>query len=324
MESCGDILLVDQDHQVQDLIGQFSAQYGYEMDTADTGEMAVELISQKKFEVVIADSGESEIDGLCIVNMIKVVNPETRVLLMGDDNLVKGCLSHLRAGWDDFIRKPLHPEELKFRAVHCIEGLNSKDKEASIYMQSISRLQSTLEATLKTLAEIVETRDPFMAGHQQGVSDLAESIALGLNLSESEVEMIRIAGAIHDIGKISIPIEILNKPGNLNDYEFGLVKNHPKVGYDITKGISFPWPLAKILHQHHERWDGSGYPDGLSGEDIHIGARILSVADVLEAMSARRSFRSAKEIDDGLTEILTYQDIFYDPEIVNVCLKLFE
>lgn len=131
------------------------------------------------------------------------------------------------------------------------------------------------------------------------------------------------AGLIHDIGKISVPAEVLSKPGPLNDLEYGLIKNHPQVGHDVLKGIDFPWPVAQIVLQHHERMDGSGYPQGLSGKEIILEARILAVADVVEAMVSHRPYRLPRGLDKALEEILQNRGVLYDAEVVDICLKLF-
>jgi putative nucleotidyltransferase with HDIG domain len=173
------------------------------------------------------------------------------------------------------------------------------------------------------MALTVEARDPYTAGHQRRVADLARAIAEEMGLSKERIEGIRVAGGLHDIGKINIPAEILGKPGRINNMELGLIKMHPQVGYNILKGIEFPWPVAQIVLQHHERMDGSGYPQGLVGGDIVLEARILAVADVVEAMSSHRPYRPAHNIDKALEEISQNSGILYDPEVADVCLRLF-
>ena len=185
------------------------------------------------------------------------------------------------------------------------------------------KLQKTLEKTIHALASAIEMRDPYTAGHQKRVTKLACAIAKEMDLSKEQIEGIRMAGLIHDIGKISIPFEILTKPGKLNDLEYSLIKTHPQAGYNILKGIEFPWPVAQIVLQHHERMDGSGYPQGLCGKDILLEAGILAVADVVEAMSSHRPYRPAYGIDKALEEISKNKGILYDPEVVNACLRLF-
>ena len=208
--------------------------------------------------------------------------------------------------------------------LHNME-LEEKDKISEQKLrQSYQRLQKTMEGAIYTIAKIVETKDPYTSGHQQRVSKLAEAIARKVKLPEDKIERIRISSLVHDVGKISIPAEILNKPIKLTAIEFNLIKDHSQIGYDILKSIEFPWPIEKIVLQHHERLDGSGYPRGLKGEDIIIEARIIGVADVVEAMSSHRPYRPALGIDAALEEISKNRGILYDPEVVDICLKLFK
>jgi len=169
----------------------------------------------------------------------------------------------------------------------------------------------------------IESRDPYTAGHQQRVAQLASAIAKELGLPEKEVEGIRMASLIHDLGKISLPAEILSKPGKLTEIEFRLVQNHPQAGYEILKNIDFPWPIAQIVLQHHERLDGSGYPNQLKNDAIRKEARIVGVADVVEAMASHRPYRPALGIDKALEEISSGKGILYDPQAVEACIKLF-
>jgi putative nucleotidyltransferase with HDIG domain len=184
-------------------------------------------------------------------------------------------------------------------------------------------LRKTLEDTIRVVGLTTEMRDPYTAKHQQQVTDLACAIAREMSIPEGRIEGIHAAGLMHDIGKISIPAEILTKPAKLTDLEVGLIKTHPQVAYDILKGIEFPWPVADIVLQHHERRDGSGYPNGLKGDEIMLEARILAVADVVEAMSSHRPYRPARGLDKALEEIKENAGKLYDPKIVDACLKLF-
>ncbi|MBU1162570.1 MAG: HD-GYP domain-containing protein [Proteobacteria bacterium] len=167
-------------------------------------------------------------------------------------------------------------------------------------------------------------RDLYRDRHQKRVSQLACAMAIEMSLPEEQIEGIRVAGNIHDIGKISVPMEILSKPGQITESEFDIVKNHAQAGYDILRTIEFPWPIAQIVLQHHERMDGSGYPQGLSGEDILLEAKILAVADVVEAMASHRPYRPALGIDKALEEISINKGKLYDAEVVNACLKVFK
>ena len=189
--------------------------------------------------------------------------------------------------------------------------------------KTIAMLQMALEGAIQTLTIATEVRDPYTSGHQRRVADLAISIAQEMGLAENVVAGIRMAGLIHDIGKLAVPAEILSKPSKINDLEFQLVKTHPEVGYDILKNIDFPWPVADIVLQHHERMNGSGYPRKLKKPDIIIEARIINVADVVEAMASYRPYRPSLGIEKSLEQISKNRGILYDDEVVDACLRLF-
>jgi PAS domain S-box-containing protein/putative nucleotidyltransferase with HDIG domain len=190
--------------------------------------------------------------------------------------------------------------------------------------QSLERLGRTFEETVQALALAIRTRNPYTAGHQRRVTQLACAIAQEMDLPEEQVEGIRVAGLIHDIGKISVPLEILSNPDGITELEYGIIKAHPQIGYDILKTVEFPWPVAEIVLQHHERLDGSGYPQGLSGEEIMLEARILGVADVVDAMASHQPYRAARGIERALEEISQNRGVLYDPEVAGACLKLFK
>ena len=189
--------------------------------------------------------------------------------------------------------------------------------------QSAERLQRSMETTVQVIASTVEMRDPYTAGHQRRVAELATAIARELGLSEDQVHAVHLAGVVHDLGKIHIPAEILSKPGRLSAVEFELIKSHPEAGYDILKGVDFPWPIAQIVFQHHERLDGSGYPRGLEADEILLEARILTVADVVEAMSSHRPYRPSLGVEPALQEISAKAGRCYDADVVRACLALF-
>jgi len=188
---------------------------------------------------------------------------------------------------------------------------------------SMQDLRKAMKGTIKAMALAVETRDLYTAGHQQRVTDLACAIAEEMELSGEYVDSIRMAGMIHDLGKIAIPVAILSKPGKISEHELGIIKSHTQVGYDILKDIQFPWPIAQIVLQHHERMDGSGNPNGISGNDILMEAKILAVADVVEAMASHRPYRPGLGIDKALDEIKKNRGLLYDSEVVDACLKVF-
>ena len=184
--------------------------------------------------------------------------------------------------------------------------------------------QNVWHGTLKVLSRIVEIKDPYTAGHQQRVAYLSKRIAKEMNLPQEKIESVYIAALVHDIGKIAVPTEILSRPGKLTDIEKLMVREHPTIGYEILKDIDFPWPIAQIVLQHHEKINGSGYPLGLKGDEIMIEARIICVSDVVEAMSTRRPYREAFDINTALEEIVKYKGVLYDPDVVDACVKLFK
>ncbi|MDD4896821.1 MAG: PAS domain S-box protein [Atribacterota bacterium] len=203
-------------------------------------------------------------------------------------------------------------------------GITCASIDISEFREIQKKLEKALDKTIETMSKIVDTRDPYTSGHQSRVSQLATRIALELNLSPEKVKAIRVAALIHDIGKVGIPSEILTKPSKLTDIEFSLIKAHSQMGYDILKDIDFPYPVAPIILQHHERINGSGYPNGIKGDEILLEAKIVGVADVVEAMSSHRPYRAALGVDIALDEIVKNKGILYDSEIVDVCVKLFK
>jgi putative nucleotidyltransferase with HDIG domain len=226
--------------------------------------------------------------------------------------------------WLEVSEVPIRDENGDTTAIECIFHNISDRKKAELGLQaSVEKLRKALAGTIQAMALTVETRDAYTAGHQRRVTNLARSIAQEMGMSENDVDGLRMAGVIHDLGKISVPAEILSKPGKLTHLEFDLIKIHPQTGFDILKNIDFQWPIAQIVLQHHERLDGSGYPHGLWGEDILQEAKILAVSDVVEAMSSHRPYRATLGIDMALEEITTNKNILYDADIVDTAVDLF-
>ncbi len=206
--------------------------------------------------------------------------------------------------------------------VIVFRDITSRKKVERELQESWARLQRAFQGTVQAISTTIEMRDPYTAGHQRRVARLAEAIAMELGLPETEVEGLKLAAEIHDIGKIYVPSEILSKPTKLTELEYTIIKTHPQAGYDILKNIEFPWPIARIVLQHHERINGSGYPSGLKAGEILPEARILAVADVVEAMSSHRPYRPAFGLDRALEEIKQNRGILYGAEEVDACLRL--
>jgi len=236
----------------------------------------------------------------------------------------------------ELIRKDssLVPVEVKYTFLRDAQGrpvevlaiardISERKQAQEEAKQNTERLIRAMEHAIQAMTIVVEMRDPHTAGHQQRATQLACAIAKEVGLSKEQIGGLRLAGLIHDIGKVRVPAEILMNPDGLSEPEFMMIKAHPRLGYEILKTIDFPWPVAQIVLQHHERMDGSGYPSGLSGEDIIMEARILAVADVVDAMASHRPYRAALGIDKALEEISQNRGVLYDSKAVDACLTLF-
>jgi PAS domain S-box-containing protein len=205
----------------------------------------------------------------------------------------------------------------------CIRDITERKQAEEELQRTLESLRKAFGATIKAMSSAVEVRDPYTAGHQIRSADLARTIATEMGLPHEKIEGIRVAGSIHDIGKLSIPAEILSKPTKLTNLEFSLIKEHAQKGYEMLKDVESPWPLAEIVYQHHERMDGSGYPRNLKGDDILIEARIMAVADVVESMASHRPYRPALGLNAALEEIEKNKGILYDDAVADTCLRLF-
>ena len=203
------------------------------------------------------------------------------------------------------------------------QDISERERTKAEIQRYVNSLENTTEATLKAVSAMVEQRDPYTAGHERRVGELAAAIGQEMGLSEHQIKGLRLAGLVHDVGKIAVPAELLAKPTRLTDIEMALIRVHPQSGYDVLKGIEFPWPIAEVALQHHERLDGSGYPHGLIGDAILLESRIMSVADVVESMSSHRPYRPGLGIDAALAEVDAHQGSRYDPVVVAACKRLF-
>jgi len=208
-------------------------------------------------------------------------------------------------------------------AIVNLRDITERKEAEEKLKETLESLKKAVGTTIQVLVTALESRDPYTAGHQVKSADLACAIAREMGLDEHKIEGLRMAGVIHDIGKLSIPAEILSKPTALSNLEYSLIKVHPESGYEMLKNVESPWPLAQIVHQHHERMDGSGYPRNLKGDEILLEARIMAVADVVEAMASHRPYRASLGIETALEEIEKNRGILYDEIVADACLKLF-
>ena len=322
------VLAVEDSEDDTVLVVRLLQRGGYDVtyERVDTAAAVNVALERQAWDIVIADYSIPGFNGLTALALCKERGLDVPFIIVsgtiGEDFAVEA----MKAGAHDYILK--HNLARLLPAVQRELGdaeVRRKRKEAEKALQrSYDQLQETFVATVNALASTVEMKDPYTAGHQRRVTRLACAIAKEMGLPEERIEGIRMAGLIHDIGKINIPAEILAKPGLLSEIQYNMVKIHPQVGYDVLKEIKFPWPVAEIVLQHHERMDGSGYPHRSSGEEIILEARILAVADVVEAMSSHRPYRAAHGLEMALDEISSNKSTLFDPDVVDICLKLFE
>ncbi|HUC37364.1 MAG TPA: HD-GYP domain-containing protein [Acidimicrobiales bacterium] len=205
----------------------------------------------------------------------------------------------------------------------AVAGIVINARDVTEMNEYVAKLHAAIDAVANSVANMVEVRDPYTGGHQHQVAEIATAIAQELSLDEDDVNGIEVASTIHDIGKIAVPIEILIRPGRLSHAEFEIIKTHSQVGHDIVSEVSFPWPVAEMILQHHERLDGSGYPRGLRGKDILLGARIVAVADVVSAMAEHRPYHPALGVDAALAEIEARGGELFDSQAVGACVRVF-
>jgi putative nucleotidyltransferase with HDIG domain len=249
------------------------------------------------------------------------------ILIMTGHGDERVAVAAMRAGAIDYVVKSSEafaamPRTVE-RALREWRMLQERKQAEKNLLETNQRLSQAITATIQVLGMTVEARDPYTAGHQRRTTILAEAIAGEMGFPPEKIEGLRMAGKIHDIGKISTPSEVLSKPTRLTPIEYELVKAHAQKGYEILKEVESPWPLAEIVFQHHERQDGSGYPRGLKGDEILVEARILAVADTVEAMSSHRPYRPALGVEAALEEIDENKGVLYDSDVAAACLKLF-
>jgi len=276
-------------------------------------------------DLILSDYNLPRFSGISALATAVIDAPDTPFIFVSGAIGEDMAIDTLKGGATDYVLKSQLsrlPPSVQ-RALEESDGRRARRHAEAALKRSLERIQTILDQTVQALASVTEIRDPYTAGHQQRVSRLAKALAVEFGLPRDLVEGLRVAATLHDIGKIAVPAEILTKPSMLDDIEFGLVKEHSRVGYEILKGIDFPWPVAKIVLQHHERIDGSGYPRGLKGNQIMPESRILAVADVVEAMASHRPYRAAYGVEAALQEIRRGRGHVYDSEVSDACVRLF-
>lgn len=355
------ILIVDDEDSILNAFKRILADEDYEVHTVNNGFDGLNKLraAKKPYSLIISDQRMPEMNGVQFFAQAKDISPDSaRILLTGyadSDSIIEAIN---KGGVHLYFTKPWHEEEILLhikqsiskvevlaenkRLVELIKVKNDEllelnkgleqralEKTNDLMVQteklkeSYRKSQIILDGIVKTLSKIVETRDPYTSGHEDQVAKIACRIAREMNLSDEQLSLIHISATLHDIGKISVPSEILTKPSSLTNLEREIIKNHCKVANDILINIEFPYPVAEIIYQHHERMDGSGYPRGLKGDEIAMEARIIGVADVIDAMASYRPYRPALGVDAAIQEIIKYKGVTFDSDVVNACLKVY-
>lgn len=323
-----EILLVEDNPDDAELVKHELEKAGivFSSRRVDTKEAFIKEIRDFAPDIILSDYSLPQFDGMSVIKLTKEIAPSIPVIMVTGPTNEEIAVECIKEGAEDYILK-----DRLARLGSAVVGILKKKElekekiqaEVSL-MQSFKRLQETIESIIVLIGKISEMRDPYTAGHQQRVAQLSYAIAQEMGLSEEQKKGIYMAAMVHDIGKIRVPLEILVNPNGLTEYEFNIIKSHPKNGYEILQPIKFPYPIAQIIFQHHERMDGSGYPQGLSGKSILLESRILGVADTVEAMSIHRPYRPALGIEKAIEEISNKNGILYDPDVVTACLKVLK
>lgn len=331
------IMVVDDDESVSFSICAVLQDQGYHIEIARSAEQALELLTKRTFDAVVTDIMLPGLSGVALLETMRGIAPDLAVIMLTGEPTLGSATASLRAGACDFLTKPVSRAQLLQSVAAAVKKkhvqdmkhrLIEKDRQYKKLLESMvdertQELHQAFEGTIRAMSVVVELRDPYTAGHQKRVACLARRIAQDMGLDRGQVLGTYYAGFLHDLGKIGVPSDILNSPGLLCSTAKNLIDQHVENGYGILKEIVFPWPVAEIVRQHHEKLDGSGYPRGLSGEAISIEARIICVADVVEAMATRRPYRRALGVEMALDEIEKWSGILYDPAVVGVCTNLF-
>jgi len=335
---------VDDERSIRTTLRATLSAAGYDVEVAEDARQAQEILAKGECDVVVSDIVLPGVSGVDLLKAIRRAAPAVQVIMMTGEPTVETAAEAVRAGAADYLTKPF-PREAVLRSVANAAKIKKVDDERRrladenvAYQRDLERLvqertrkmeealgnwKEATAGTILAMSSAVESRDPYTAGHQQRVADLGRAIARELALSEDEINAVYYAGLVHDLGKIGVPAEILTHPGKLCSEAMSLVRKHPQAGCRILEKVRFPWPIGRIILEHHERLDGSGYPQGLSGEQICKEARILAVADVVEAMVSHRPYRPALGIAAALAEIEAGRAVKYDAAAVQACVGLY-
>ena len=337
------VLVVDDEPAIRDLLCESLLQEGFHCEGASNGQEALDQLHRRQYALVLSDIDMPSMDGVRLLQGIKEAHPDVEVVMITGVVDVEVALRAMRMGASDYLTKPFNLEEVRLTVEKALEkrrlvlenreyqrDLESKVAERTVELvlkrreieQLFEKLQVSYETTLEALAAALDTRDTETQGHSRRVSEYTAVIASRMGVKDPELTEIKRGALLHDVGKIGIPDAVLRKPGKLTAEEWEEMKRHPEIGYRILSGIKFLEPSLPIVIAHQERFDGSGYPNGLKREEIPLGARIFAVVDTLDAMTSDRPYRKALPYEDARAEIVRNSGIQFDPDVVRVFLAI--
>lgn len=341
------ILLIDDDVNSLDVLSSLLEDEGFKTDVANSGKLGLELFQKKEYDLILLDILMKEMDGFEVCRLIHEFgdNPNLPIIFITGTTDYSSLIKGFKLGAVDYIVKPFFEAELLARIRTHLRLKRFQDnlekivekrtaelkneitqrKKIEIELETSNvKLHNLMHDSLELLASIVEMKDPLTSGHQKNVTYLSVAIGEKLGLDSHKLEGLKVAAMVHDIGKIKIPLEILSKAGKLNEAEIEIIRSHAEIGYELLKDIDFPWPIAEIVYQHHERFNGSGYPRGLKNDEILFESQILSLSEVVEAISYHRPYREGLGLNTAIDEIVKGKGILFNPQIVDVCVSLIK
>lgn len=332
------VLIIDDDTVILHIIKNLLISHGYNVNTANNGARGIDSLKTFTPDIVLCDLEMPVMNGFEVISHLKENYPHLPIVVVSGQINVDDAMKAIRLGAWDYISKPVQNIDI---ILHTIKNslekarLIRENEEYKINLEirikqrtdelkkANKQLQEVIFSTVKALSILTEKRDPYTAGHQERVAKLAILLAQEMGFDKHTIDGMRIAGLLHDIGKICVPSEFLTKPSRLEKNEFEIIKKHSAVGYEILCSVPFPWPVADIVHQHHEWIDGTGYPQGLKGDEILPEAKLISLADAIEAMVSHRPYRPAMGMQFALSEIRKWQGKHFTYESVAVFENLY-
>jgi putative two-component system response regulator len=314
------VLYVEDEEEIRELLSRFLRRWVGTLNVAENGQQGLEAYRAQRPDVLVTDIRMPVMDGLDMAAAIRDEDGDVPIIVITAYSERDYFMRSIEIGVDKYVVKPVDTD-LLLKAIYRGAAVRAQTQTLEMTKQ---RLLDSLGQTVGVLSRAIEMRDPYTDGHQKRVSQLAVGIGESMGLPSDQVTGLRLGGLIHDIGKIRIPAEMLATPRRLSALEFDIIKTHPIVGAEILSQTEFPWPVKEMVAQHHERLNGTGYPYGLKTDDLCLDVRIISVADVVEAMYSHRPYRPGMGMPAALEEIRKNRGILYDPDVVDHCLRLLE